>query len=74
MVPNNKLELPLKGEVVLKDGTSTVIWRGYIAANEPLKQILFPTPLQSTANTALNVACINAGTQICISAQGYKAP
>jgi len=60
-------------EVVVKDG-STVIWRGYVAANLPLKDIPFPTPLQSTANTALNVACITTGTQTYVSAQGYKAP
>lgn len=60
-------------EVVVKDG-STVIWRSYVAANLTLKDIPFPTPLQSTANTALNVACITTGTQTYISAQGYKAP
>jgi hypothetical protein len=60
-------------EVVVKDG-STVIWRGYLAANLQLKDIPFPTPLQSTANTALNVACITTGTQTYINAQGYKAP
>jgi hypothetical protein len=60
-------------EVVVKDG-STVIWRSYVAANLPLKDIPFPTPLQSTANAALNVACITTGTQTYISAQGYKAP
>ena len=60
-------------EVVVKDG-STVIWRGYVAANLTLKDIPFPTPLQSTANTALNVACITTATQTYISAQGYKAP
>lgn len=60
-------------EVVVKDG-STVIWRMYLAANAPIQNIKFITPLQSTANTALNVACITTGTQTYISAQGYKAP
>ena len=60
-------------EVVVKDG-STVIWRGYLAALLPLTKIPFQTPLQSTANTALNVACITTGTQTYINAQGYKAP
>jgi len=60
-------------EVVIKDG-SNIIWRGYVAANLPLKPIPFPTPLQSTANTALNVACITTGTQTYVNAQGYKAP
>ena len=60
-------------EVVVKDG-STVIWRMYLAANAPIQNIKFITPLQSTANTALNVACITTGTQTYINAQGYKAP
>ena len=60
-------------EVVVKDG-STVIWRTYLAANAPTQSIKFITPLQSTANTALNVACITTGTQTYINAQGYKAP
>ena len=61
-------------EIVIKDGASTVIWRMYLAANAPIQSIKFVTPLQSTANTALNVACITTGTQTYISAQGYKAP
>ena len=61
-------------EIVIKDGASTVIWRMYLAANAPIKNIKFVTPLQSTANTALNVACITTGTQTYINAQGYKAP
>ena len=60
-------------EVVVKDG-STVIWRMYLAANAPIQSIKFVTPLQSSANTALNVACITTGTQTYINAQGYKAP
>jgi hypothetical protein len=60
-------------EVVVKDG-STVIWRTYLAANAPIQSIKFVTPLQSSANTALNVACITTGTQTYINAQGYKAP
>lgn len=61
-------------EVVIKDGASTVIWRIHLAANAPIQSIKFVTPLQSTANTALNVACITTGTQTYINAQGYKAP
>jgi len=61
-------------EIVIKDGASTVIWRMYLAANAPIQSIRFSTPLQSSANSALNVACITTGTQTYISAQGYKAP
>jgi len=60
-------------EVVVKDG-STVIWRMYLAANAPIQSIKFVTPLQSSANAALNVACITTGSQTYINAQGYKAP
>ena len=63
----------IASEVVVKDG-STVIWRTYLAANAPIQSIKFVTPLQSTANTALNVACITTGTQTYVNAQGYKAP
>ena len=48
-------------EVVVKDG-STVIWRTYLAANAPTQSIKFITPLQSTANTALNAASIRLTT------------
>ena len=61
-------------EIVIKNGASTVIWRMYLAANAPIQSIKFVTPLQSSANTALNVACITTGTQTYINAQGYKAP
>jgi len=61
-------------EIVIKDGASTVIWRMYLAANAPIQSIKFVTPLQSSANSALNVACITTGTQTYVNAQGYKAP
>ena len=60
-------------EVVLKDG-STVIWRGYVAANAPLTHIDFSSPLKTSANAVLNVACITTASAIYINAQGYTAP
>lgn len=60
-------------EVVLKDG-ATVIWRGYVAANAPLCHIDFSNPLKTSANAALNVACITTASAIYINAQGYTAP
>ncbi len=60
-------------EVVVKEG-SNVIWRMYLAANAPIQSIKFVTPLQSSANAALNVACITTGSQTYVNAQGYKAP
>lgn len=62
-------------EIVVKDG-STVIWRGWapatIALVTPLQMVpvTFDPPLQSSANTALNFACITTGTATYINAQG----
>ena len=61
-------------EIVIKDGASTVIWRMYLDANAPIQSIQFVTPLQSSENSALNVACITTGTKTYVNAQGYKAP
>lgn len=63
-------------EVVVKDG-ATVIWRGFVGAQTLLNSVVgvvFPTPLRSTANTALNVACITTGAAVYVNAQGYTAP
>ena len=62
-------------EVVLKDG-ATIIWRGYVGAQTVLNSavgIIFPTPLKTTANTALNFACITTAAQVYVNAQGYNA-
>ena len=34
---------------------------------------VFPNPLRSTANAALNLACLTAGAQVHVDAQGYTA-
>jgi hypothetical protein len=61
-------------EVVIKDG-STVIWRGYLPASQTgISDVTFPTPLRTTANTALNFACITTGANVYVNAQGYTAP
>jgi hypothetical protein len=59
-------------EVVLKDG-ATIIWRGHLPANAPMSEILFENPLRTTANTALNFACITTGAAVYVNAQGYTA-
>ena len=64
-------------EVVIKDGASTVMWRGYVGTSAVLNSavsVVFPTPLRGTAATAVNVACITAGAQVYVNAQGYTAP
>jgi len=63
-------------EVVIKDG-ATVIYRGYVGTQALLNSVVnvtFPSPLKTTANTALNVACITTGAQVYVNAQGYTAP
>ncbi|MGE0290284.1 MAG: hypothetical protein AB7P16_28715 [Bradyrhizobium sp.] len=61
-------------EVVVKDG-STVIYRAkFKALGVGARNILFASPLKSTANTALNVACITTGSETYVNARGYVAP
>jgi hypothetical protein len=60
-------------EVVLKDG-ATIIWRGHLPANAPMSEIIFENPLKTTANTALNFACITNGAAVYVNAQGFTAP
>jgi hypothetical protein len=59
-------------EVVLKDG-STVIWRGHLPANAVNVAVSFENPLRTTANTALNFACITTAAAVYVNAQGFIA-
>lgn len=61
-------------EFVVKDG-ATVIYRGFLKALGvgPLR-ITFPSPLKSTAATALNIANITTGSQVYFNCGGYVAP
>ena len=62
-------------EIVIKDG-STIIWRGYAEASvaavtQPgMITVTFSPPLRSSANAALNFACITTSSATRISAQG----
>jgi hypothetical protein len=60
-------------EVVIKDG-ATVIWRDFIRGNSGPVSIAFRDPLKSSANAALNVACITTGAAVYCNAQGFTAP
>lgn len=60
-------------EVVVKDG-ATVIWRDLVRANSGTFTVIFGDPLKTTANAALNVACISAGAAVYANAQGFTAP
>lgn len=58
-------------EIVIKDG-STVIWRGYAPASMLTPAtVVFPVPLKSTANTAINVAMVTTATATRVSVQGF---
>lgn len=59
-------------EVVLKDG-ATIIWRGHMPANAPMSEIVFENPLKTTANAALNFACITTAAAVYVNAQGFTA-
>lgn len=60
--------------VEIRDGASTVIWRGYLAATSGMASVSFPTPLKGTANTAINVV-LGSGTTVNVYATltGFKA-
>lgn len=61
-------------EVVLKDG-STIIWRGHVSASmTSSEEIVFNNPLRTSANEALNVACITTAAAVYVNAQGFTAP
>jgi hypothetical protein len=64
-------------EVVVKDG-ATVIWRGWLgsqgAGDHHEAYLTFPSPIKTTANAALNFACITTGAAVYVNAQGYTAP
>ena len=57
----------------IKDG-ATVKWVVSLPASmaTPLP-IDFPTPIQTAANAALNVACGTTGANVLVNAQGYTA-
>jgi len=60
-------------EVVLKDG-ATIIWRGHLPANAPNVNVNFQNPLKTSANAALNFACITTAAAVYVNAQGFTAP
>ena len=59
-------------EVVVKDG-ATIIWRGHLPANAALNALDFENPIKSSANVALNFACLTSGAAVYVNAQGFTA-
>ena len=60
--------------VEIRDGTSTVMHRGYALAAGGGYTIWFPTPLRGSAATAVNAYCITTGSNVYVSASGFKGP
>jgi hypothetical protein len=60
-------------EVVIRDGASVVLWRGWASASmNNLSIINFETPLQTSAvNSAITFAAVTTGASIYVAAQGY---
>lgn len=60
-------------EIVVKDGATTVVWRGMAPASMTQSTtIVFDPPLKGSVNTAMNVAMITTGTATRVSAQGWQ--
>jgi hypothetical protein len=59
--------------VQVKDGT-TVIASFFAPSNTPIIVSLGLTFLRSTANAALNVACVTTGTNTIVTGAGFRAP
>ena len=59
--------------VELRDGT-TAIHRAYAVAAGGGYTIWFPTPLRGTAATAINAVCITTGSNVYVSASGFRGP
>lgn len=60
--------------LVVKDGT-TAKWTISLPASMTLPvDFVFPTPLPTSANAALNIACGTTGANVLVNAQGYTAP
>ena len=57
--------------VEIRDGTTTILWRGYAAPAGGGFACAFPVPLRGTAATALNVYCMTASAEVYVSASGY---
>lgn len=60
--------------LVIKDGTTARHTISLPASMTLPIDIVFPTPIQTTANAALNIACGTTGANVLINAQGYTAP
>lgn len=60
--------------LIIKDGTTARHTISLPASMTLPIDLTFPTPIQTTANAALNIACGTAGANVLVNAQGYTAP
>jgi hypothetical protein len=60
--------------LIIKDGTTAKYTISLPASMTLPLAVTFPTPIQTTANAALNVACGTTGANVLVNAQGYTAP
>lgn len=63
-------------EIQIKDG-AIVIWRGFVGVGTVLNSavgVSLSTPLKTSVDTALSIACATTGSSIYVNAQGYVAP
>jgi hypothetical protein len=60
--------------VEIRDGTTTVLWRGYAAPAGGGFSCHFPKPLRGTAATAINAYNITTGSSTYVCAAGFQAP
>ncbi len=58
----------------IKTGTTALFTISLPASMAEPHCIDFPTPIQTVANAALNVACGTAGANVLVNIQGYTAP
>lgn len=63
-------------EIIIRDSTGpTTVWRGYAGASQTQPTwIEFDPPLQSLANSKLQVAMVTTATATIVSAQGFIDP
>ena len=60
--------------LIIKDGTTARHTISLPASMTLPIDFIFPTPIQTTANAILNIACGTTGANVLVNAQGYTAP
>lgn len=64
-------------ELVIKDGSGTLLWRGYVGVSTSVTSelaVTFRTPLHGVPGTSAVLTVVTTGAQVYASCQGYLAP